>query len=1591
MQQVFSRSRSAALLASLVFVQLHAVALDGSEHPIGVNKDSDENPRTLEIPLFPSPSDTKRQGFLRLINRDSEAGTVQIAVFEDRSWVPRTLVLEIGGDQSVHINSGDLENGNPAKGLQGHAGYGPGDWRLSLETTLNIEALSYIRTPDGFLTAMHDVVPGSGSYLRVPTFNPARNTRQRSLLRLINPTSYDIDVTIVGVDDNGRIPGGEVRFVLQAAEARTLTAAQLELGDHGLEGKLGVGSGKWQLFLTPAEGLIAVNLLESPNGHLSNLSTTTLAINSSPPPIGPETGFGPPRAIDPRANPSRIRLADLNGDGSPDLLIASIFGSGSEDRIAWYENTGEGDFSSMRTILTGAQVRQVSSADLDGDGDIDVFYTTDSNPQLAWIENLGNGQFGRPIPLLPSVGRGTLSVIASDGDGDGDVDLLLGWGPDDAIEWMVNLGNGRFSEARVVSNDVDRANAFIVSDLDSDGDHDILVGSLDGDGVSWIENQGRGYFASPRPITTHPYSSIFAADLDGDGDPDLIKASRPFGIRDGGTLAWHENLGGAVFSEQRLIDSRTFNVWGVSAIDLDGDGDWDLAVYGDGLGRVLAWYENFGDAHFSTARIIETHPIGLGPMVFVDLNADTRLDLIASYDHGLFWYDNLGLVSAPTEAPTQVEAFAEVGKAWVTWKPLSPGGDGGSPLIEYRATAIPQSYGESRFCTTRATRGCTILGLSPDKTYDVHVVAVNRAGVGPESGVVAVTPLEAPTTDVEFLDSKTAPIDVGELSSSSMGMADLDGDGDADLLVAEENGSLAWHESANGTYANRQVIHRFPWPFRAFTADIDMDGRIDILTAARRRTELFLFRNLGNGSFAEPILVPTQGNSVGILHTADIDGDSDMDIVSTVEDGGWLMWHENTGGRFLASNTHLIPTDAGSVWSVLASDTDADGDVDLVYRASAPDSVIWRENKGGGMFGSPQTIVDDLPRSIELQDLDGDGDQDLFTTFRSEDGTGTVAWYQNMGEGSFVGQRGIARVNSRVGYRNMAATADIDRDGDVDVVYASHGNLSLVARLFWAENLGSGSFSPGRHIGDFADLSFLIAADVNGDANPDVVVASKNRGEFGWFENKGRVTTPLGAPRSVRAVSEIGQLWVTWSPLLDADSGGATVTSYEAIATRSDGSWAGSCTAIGATGCTIVNLTPGHTFSVSVAATNRKGTGPSSTAVSAAPIEDPDSSLSISFGEQRTITTEAHGTRAVTAADLDGDGDPDVVSASVGLISESDETEIPKIAWYENLGDGAFSQLRVVATDIRQPETILAADINQDGSLDLLTNSRRDGYIVWIGNQGGGTFSAPQTIASEVFVNAGLAVADISSDGKVDVVSDSGRGDGVDWFEILGGGRFADARSIVEGDDVISAFHTEDFDGDGDPDVLFKTQWGQFLAWRENLGSGTFGREERIASGLDGSGVLDAADLDGDGDLDALALVSNDAFRGAIAWYKNLGGGTFSGQRIVGPLWSHALHSLIPIDLDGDGDIDVLTIQNSRWVTWFENLGGGMFTKERQIGRSDFSTSAIFATDLDGDGRPDVLSGSRNKGVVGWYRNLGHIKPVEALPNATRTGSDYQP
>ena len=226
------------------------------------------------VPLFPAAADPMREGFLRVINHGPEEGETRIPATDDYGMTADPVTLALDANEATHFNSTDLEGGNAAKGLTGSAGPGQGDWRLVLTSDPDVEVLSYVRTEDGFLNAMHDVLRPVLAVHRIPTVSPGSNPNQVSYLRLVNYDGHaEAAVTITGMDDAGESPGTNVAVTLPASTARTLSAAKLEAGAEGMDGALGDGKGKWRLTVRSEAPVAVMSLLRSPTGHLTNLST----------------------------------------------------------------------------------------------------------------------------------------------------------------------------------------------------------------------------------------------------------------------------------------------------------------------------------------------------------------------------------------------------------------------------------------------------------------------------------------------------------------------------------------------------------------------------------------------------------------------------------------------------------------------------------------------------------------------------------------------------------------------------------------------------------------------------------------------------------------------------------------------------------------------------------------------------------------------------------------------------------------------------------------------------------------------------------------------------------------------------------------------------------------------------------------------------------------------------------------------------------------------------------------------------------------------------------------------------------------------
>ena len=195
------------------------------------------------LPLLPPKSSSGRQGFVRVINRSIAQGEVQIYAVDDEGNRRGPVSLTLDGGAAAHFNSSDLEDGNASKRLRGRIGAGAGDWRLELTSDLDVEVLGYVRTDDGFLTAMQEIAPRRANRHRIAVFNPGSNTDQVSMLRLVNPTQEPARISIRSIDDAGDA-GGRVELTLPAGQARTYSAWELESGGGDLKGSLGEGAGQ---------------------------------------------------------------------------------------------------------------------------------------------------------------------------------------------------------------------------------------------------------------------------------------------------------------------------------------------------------------------------------------------------------------------------------------------------------------------------------------------------------------------------------------------------------------------------------------------------------------------------------------------------------------------------------------------------------------------------------------------------------------------------------------------------------------------------------------------------------------------------------------------------------------------------------------------------------------------------------------------------------------------------------------------------------------------------------------------------------------------------------------------------------------------------------------------------------------------------------------------------------------------------------------------------------------------------------------------------------------------------------------------------
>ncbi len=261
--------------------------------------------------------------------------------------------------------------------------------------------------------------------------------------------------------------------------------------------------------------------------------------------------FGTERIIADINYPYQLHASDLDGDGDIDVL-AKLFNSVFNQRLVWYENIdGLGTFSTEILIdIVGIDQGNMTltTFDLDNDGDLDIITSGgDGAVTLVWYENDGLGTFTAEQELFrfSEVVQQILYITPSDLNGDGKTDLLIDTSHDDFpdyIYWLENLdGQGSFGTPQFIHEKETSLGSLRSYDLDGDDDLDVLVSFFfEGSSISWFENtDGQGDFGPKHIISTLVIRATdgTAADLNGDGDLDVISASW-FHAK----IAWYEYL-----------------------------------------------------------------------------------------------------------------------------------------------------------------------------------------------------------------------------------------------------------------------------------------------------------------------------------------------------------------------------------------------------------------------------------------------------------------------------------------------------------------------------------------------------------------------------------------------------------------------------------------------------------------------------------------------------------------------------------------------------------------------------------------------------------------------------------------------------------------------------------------------------------------------------------------------------------------------------------------------------------------------------------------------------------------------------------------
>lgn len=1336
--------------------------------------------------------------------------------------------------------------------------------------------------------------------------------------------------------------------------AATIALTNLKSADLNGDGKLDV--------VAANDGTNAISIFQN-NSTQSQITTSAFKASFQ---------------ISPAGRSLFLEVADLNGDGKPDIISANEANLTTGQTFSIFINRSSGDlnissFSSRIDIQVGYIITSLAVGDLDLDGRPDIVLSN-VNGMVSVYRNIYNG-----IDFTSSSLEGKLDFSA-----------------DQTVQTL------------------------IIKDFNGDSFPEILAGCKTSGAIVIFKNTSSYAEISFGEKITSQFSGdqtlVSCGDLNNDGKPDLVISTIDNFSENYVFIIPNNSLKNLNFSNAlKLIYNQSFNTLDLG--DLDGDGYLDL-IFTDNKNLISimrnqwALVNKLEKRTFEDAVTFSTDP-GLITISLNDINGDGKMDILIGNKSSIIlsvFQNN------PKNAPSIVSVDPPFGNLNnnITIK--------GANFSTTLANNIV-SFGATQAKVNAATSTQLNVSVPPGSSYDRTTILNTESHLTGEYFPFITTfksKKSISSTDFVYKGS------VSTASNTSITkIADLDGDGKAEIVTASYSNNEIYIYKNNFTIGNTvPKFHNYTIqcgynPKFVFLVDFDGDGKKDVISFHEKFIKLFINTSTsGTISFASPLELANfdylfASSVIKFTDVADLDNDGRPELVILANASAFtyprqLIIYKNAS----SPNKPKVNSPVGFgikdyAVNLKIADVDADGRSDIIY--GDYENKVFTVHKNNivnhfildSAFGPAQDFDSGLGiNDLKIADMDGDQKPDI-VAINTNYNYNLAIFRNTSSKGKINNEAFDGRINfNSIG--NLLDVNDFDGDGKPDVLIAGGKEMSFYRNISETGVLEDYSLLPKVDYNLSFNATAITSGDLDGDGKPEIIFIGDNKLHIYYNQPIEKDTAVINSfsPLKGSVGSEIIIIGDNFTGVTDVRIGGAHVKSFNIESPTK-------ITAVielGASG-TITAVKPGGSGTKEGFIYLNQGNIPAITSfyplsghigekviLKGKNFSNNIQNNIVYFGDVKATIADVSDTLVTVIVPFGASYKP-ITLTTGNLTATSDR---PFVVTFDGSSkDFRFSQesfpVKLDLTTLDKPISTSTGDFNNDGEVDLIVlNSGVNSLSIFKNNSKNSnvllekaldieTPATPLNILTNDFDSDGLLdFAVTNSNGIVSLFRNTSLGDVIS---------FATRVDVKIGNTTFS-LASNDFDQDGKIDIAVSSDTDNSIVILKNTSStGQISFDKYLELPTEKkSRAIASADMDGDGRADIVFFDKTDQ----LATFLNksvLNSISFKQSSIPFTLDNRLLSEKIGLtDFDNDGKIDVYSVGNSS-IRFSKNTSSRNNFLIKNSTSSGFSDNGYIAvSDLDGDGNVDFVSSSKYYGGVNIRRNVSSNTLGVTFPVTFKTG-----